>query len=163
MFGIDVGCRGISLVVLALAQHAVLHGLCLDIEHETHQHLIFIVAENQWTEGSHKISFPSAHGDILTKRHLRRQGCTGYAIVVGHIAHGHIHIFWIFHRDGVDGVLIVFGQRNGIEKMWQHRVDLDLVGCQVEEPLLCLCRQSKNQQGHPHEKYPNSFIRHILE
>ncbi len=94
-------CRGISLVVLALAQRAVLHGLCLDIEHETHQHLILIVAENQWAEGEPQYSFPSAHGDILTKRHLEGRAAPDMRLYIGHIASGHIHIFWIF-RDGVD-------------------------------------------------------------
>ena len=94
------------------------HHLCLDIQHKTCQYLVLVVTEYQRAERNHQGSFLTTNRNVRVHSHLRRQGCTREAIIVGDVGYGHIHIFGILDRCRINRVLIIIWQRFGIHKTW---------------------------------------------
>ena len=131
--------------------------LGLDVEHKAHQYLVLVVSEHQRTERNDQRSLFAAKGHLRIYSDLRRQGYPRYAVIVGDVGNGHIHILGIFHRRCIDRVLIVVWQRFGIHKTRQHRIHLDLLRGQVIKPL-CLHWQGKQQKQNHQTIFPNLHV-----
>ena len=59
-------------------------------------------------EDFRRLGFPSRKNrNDRVHSHLRRQGCTREAIIVGDVGYGHIHIFGIFDCCRINRVLII--------------------------------------------------------
>ena len=108
----------------------------LHIEHETHQFLHFLIAANQWREADAEhtaLAVDGHHGS-----HLRqfRQFVGGDGFVSGNVGLIHVHELRILNADGVHRVGIVVAHRQHIAEIGEQRVDLHLLGREVEETAL---------------------------
>ena len=112
------------------------------VKFKAHQFLVLSVTENQWDKRHYQFTLFAVDGCHLPYRWHRRQRFSTDALIAGDVLFAHGNEFGILYRHLIGGVGIVRTQRLLVDEHWQQRVDLDLVGSQIEKPLRhCLAHE----------------------
>ena len=84
-----------------------------------------VIAEYDRTEIYLEYALLTAFGNSLLGQYLLRRYCTRQAVIIGDVGGSHVDILAIFQADGIHGVTICTGQRNGIHETGQHGIYSD--------------------------------------
>ena len=130
-----------------------------DVQLKTHQLLVFTVAEHERYERHVERALLALNAYLGSHHGHGRQRIRRDCLVAPHVGFGHVYKFGVFYCYVINRISVVAAYLMRISKARQERIDLDLLGSQVEETLRGGMARTPHKSGKQQE---TESIHHII-